>query len=190
MNKGKRLIPEDLLQYVNDLNEYHPDPEAEWGGGPGGISIRGGTGITVTGADIKTISVNNDVAMKTDLATVATTGDYDDLTNKPTITNVEANPSGVTPTATLTSLEVGSTVYNIPQGGDSQNIIEIENVINLNGYTLTQEQYDSVDYGTIIRCTYTDDVSTQIYNYLIFAKRTSNDYWYCVQIDSRDARNV
>lgn len=31
MNKGKRLMPEDLLQYVNDLNKNHPDPSGGWG---------------------------------------------------------------------------------------------------------------------------------------------------------------
>lgn len=58
----------------------------------------------------------DDVTNKPSFATVATSGDYDDLINKPTITNVEAN-TGDTPSATLNTLTVGDTVYNIPGGG-------------------------------------------------------------------------
>ena len=74
------LIPKYLLEYATDLQENHPDPSAEWGGGS---SYTAGTGISIAD-DI--ISVNSDVAMKTDLATVATTGDYDDLSDKPVFT--------------------------------------------------------------------------------------------------------
>lgn len=57
MNKGKRLIPEDLLDYVQNLNNNHPDPSAEWGN-----TYTAGTGIDITGAEI---SVDNTVATKT-----------------------------------------------------------------------------------------------------------------------------
>lgn len=57
-------------------------------------------------------------ATSASLSTVAFSGDYTDLTNKPTITSVVAN-TGSTATATLTDLQVGSTVYEIPQGGGS-----------------------------------------------------------------------
>lgn len=47
------------------------------------------------------------------LATVATSGDYNDLSNTPD--SVEAN-TGSTPSGNLVDLQIGNTVYNIPQG--------------------------------------------------------------------------
>lgn len=82
------LIPKYLLDYATDLQENHPDPSAEWGGGSGGDTIQAGTGIVITteSDDTKTISVDTeDVAMVASLSSVAFSGDYDDLTNKPTI---------------------------------------------------------------------------------------------------------
>ena len=49
-----------------------------------------------------------------DLATVATSGDYDDLTNKPTIPDAV---SGTNDGTNWTSLTIGSTTKAIPQGG-------------------------------------------------------------------------
>lgn len=64
------LIPKYLLDYATDLQENHPDPSAEWGGGSGGSPIEAGTGIVITGDETKTISVDTeDVAMKTDIPT-------------------------------------------------------------------------------------------------------------------------
>lgn len=81
----QRLIPKYLLEYAEELQEYHPDPTAEWGGG-GGSPIEAGTGIVITGDETKTISVDTeDVAMVSSLSGVAFSGDYEDLTNKPTI---------------------------------------------------------------------------------------------------------
>lgn len=83
------LIPKYLLDYTRELNQNHPDPSDPWGGG-GGSPIEAGTGIVITGDDTKTISVDtDDVAMVSSLSAVAFSGDYDDLTDKPTIpTNV------------------------------------------------------------------------------------------------------
>ena len=120
------LIPRYLLQYLTSLEYHHLDPTAEWGGS--GSTYTAGDGITISDEDV--ISIDNTVALKTDipsltgyatetwvtnqgylvqsdladyvtstdlsaellnyaelsdLSTVATTGDYDDLTNKPTI---------------------------------------------------------------------------------------------------------
>ena len=82
------LIPKYLLDYAEELQENHPDPSAEWGGGSGGDTIQAGTGIVITteSDDTKTISVDtDDVAMVASLSTVAFSGDYDDLEDKPTI---------------------------------------------------------------------------------------------------------
>jgi len=97
------LIPRYLLQYLTSLEYHHTDPTAEWGGG--GSTYTAGDGITISDEDV--ISIDNTVALKTDLldyvtstdlaaellnyaelsdlATVATTGSYNDLLNKPTI---------------------------------------------------------------------------------------------------------
>ena len=81
----QRLIPKYLLEYAEELQENHPDPSAEWGGS-GGSPIEAGTGIIITGDDTKTISVDTeDVAMVSNLATVAFSGSYNDLSNTPTI---------------------------------------------------------------------------------------------------------
>lgn len=52
----------------------------------------------------------------TDLATVAFSGSYNDLTHQPTIPSVSANPS--TTTATLTGIEIDGTNYAV-QGGSA-----------------------------------------------------------------------
>ena len=54
------LIPKYLLDYAEELNENHPDPSAEWGGG-GGSPIEAGEGIEITGTDTKTISIDDTV---------------------------------------------------------------------------------------------------------------------------------
>lgn len=63
------------------------------------------------------------------LATVATSGDYNDLTNKPTIPDAV---SGTNDGTNWTTITIGSTTKAIPQGGGS-------NVV-----TLTQAQYDAL----------------------------------------------
>ena len=76
---GKRLIPEYLLKYSEDLHKNHPDPSASWGGGSeGGGDYTAGYGIKI---DNKDISIDqNVVALKSDIVT-----SYNDLTDKPTI---------------------------------------------------------------------------------------------------------
>ena len=116
------LIPRYLLQYLTSLEYHHLDPTAPWGGGGGG-SYTAGDGIEISDEDV--ISIDNTVALKTDipsltgyatetwvsnqdyvtstdlsaellnyaelndLATVATTGDYDDLSNTPDLSVYE-----------------------------------------------------------------------------------------------------
>jgi len=90
------LIPKYLLDYTTELNKNHPDPSDPWGGGGGGSPIEAGEGIEITGTDTKTISIDNTVvATKDELFS----GDYNDLTNKPTI------PEGVTILTISTSVK-------------------------------------------------------------------------------------
>ena len=64
---GKRLIPEYLLKYSEDLHKNHPDPSASWGGGSeGGGDYTAGNGITINN---KEISIDQDVvALKINLS--------------------------------------------------------------------------------------------------------------------------
>ena len=64
------------------------------------------------------------------LATVATTGDYDDLTNKPTI---PAAVSGTNDGTNWTSLTIGNSTYGI--GGGSSEQVYIFNKTDNNGTT-------------------------------------------------------
>ena len=56
----QRLIPKYLLEYAEELQENHPDPSAEWGGGSGG-EYTAGTGIDITD---NVISVDNTIETK------------------------------------------------------------------------------------------------------------------------------
>lgn len=104
---GRRLMPEYLLKYSEELQKNHPDPSASWGGGGGGGDYTAGEGIDITG-DV--ISIDEEVvAKKTDIPDVsdfvtdtdlntaladyelkseAFSGSYDDLTDKPTLATV------------------------------------------------------------------------------------------------------
>lgn len=68
----QRLIPKYLLEYSEELAKNHPDPTAEWGGS-GGSPIEAGNGIEITGDDVKTISIDEEV--------VATKSELPDMTN-------------------------------------------------------------------------------------------------------------
>ena len=109
----QRLIPKYLLEYTEELQEYHPDPSASWGGGSGG-SYTAGTGIDI---ENNVISVDNTVAMKTDIPDVsdfvtstelsteledyelkseAFSGSYSDLSNKPDLSVYELKTDAFT----------------------------------------------------------------------------------------------
>lgn len=124
------LIPRYLLQYLTSLEYHHLDPTAEWGGS--GSTYTAGDGITISDEDV--ISIDNTVALKTDipslagyatedwvstellnyaelsdLATVATTGSYNDLTNKPNLANYVT-------TNTEQNITKVKTIYNTSNG--------------------------------------------------------------------------
>ena len=48
---GRRLMPEYLLKYSEELQKNHPDPSASWGGGSGG-DYTAGYGIDITNDEI------------------------------------------------------------------------------------------------------------------------------------------
>ena len=99
---GRRLMPEYLLKYTEEMNKNHPDPSASWGGGSGGGEYTAGDGIDISEENV--ISVDNTVALKSEIPDVsgfitetdmntaledyelkseAFSGSYNDLTDKP-----------------------------------------------------------------------------------------------------------
>ena len=129
-SRGKRMVQEDELTYLQELKEAHSDPSAEWGGG--GSSYTAGTGITI---DDGVLSVNAkagsgivldtdltddslvimidqaDIPYKSDLATVATTGSYSDLSGKPTIMpTIELTYGTPATPSQIATFEVGATM--------------------------------------------------------------------------------
>lgn len=138
-NNGKRMVKEDLLNYLEAVQTNYPDP-SDIGGG--GSSYTAGTGIDITNdvisVDSTVVALKSDLldyvttselatelsnyvtstdlaaelldyAELSDLATVATTGSYNDLSNKPDLSvyaklnddtqNITANNITVTPGA-------------------------------------------------------------------------------------------
>lgn len=81
----QRLIPKYLLEYATKLEEKHPDPSADWGGS--GSTYTAGEGIVIENDEISVDT--EDVAMVQNLATVAFSGSYSDLSNKPDLSVYE-----------------------------------------------------------------------------------------------------
>lgn len=174
--QGQRLIPEYLLKYNEELHNNHPDPSAPWGGGGGGTPIEAGTGIEITGVDVKTISIDDTVALKEDIITSyndltdkpdlsvyelkseAFSGDYDDLTNKPTIPDAV---SGTNDGTNWTTITIGNTTKNIPSGGSggsyvagtgidiTNNTISIDNTVALKSELFSGDYNDLTNKPTI-----------------------------------------
>ena len=141
-NFGKRMVAEDLIKQI---------------GQGGGSTYTAGDGIAISEEDV--ISVDNTVALKSDLsdyaktadlATVATTGDYDDLTDKPDLTDYTKtkdyslipkcpNPVTMGPTSATTEA-VQAWMKTLPTiigrsgsaGVEALETLGFTNVINLN----------------------------------------------------------
>ena len=71
----RRMISDTLQKYLKQVKETYPDPTDI-----GGSNYTAGTGIDITNNEI---SIDNTVALKSELFS----GDYDDLTDKPDLTN-------------------------------------------------------------------------------------------------------
>ena len=83
--------------------------------------------------------IGTDIARVSALSTVATSGSYNDLIDKPTITTV----SGVNDGTNWTSLTIGSDTYGLGGGGSSGEMIGLE-IERLGTTTLTQELADKI----------------------------------------------
>ena len=182
----QRLIPKYLLEYAEELQENHPDPSAEWGGGSGGDTIQAGTGIVITteSDDTKTISVDTeDVAMVNSLSSVAFSGSYSDLTNKPTNLVTTDGAEIITGTKTF---EMPITVrYDSMSADQAQYKYDSINYTNLSYNITLQPNANSVgtmvielpeDSGTIAT---TGDIPTNVSDFY-------NDAGYITGITSGD----
>ena len=125
--KGRRMVYEDDIAKIGE------------GGGGSDITLHAGTGISIT-----TGETAEDKVIAIDTETVAVKSD---------ITAVAAN-TGSTPSATLTDIQVGDTVYGIEAGGgeaDNKTIItnaqgKLETAVG--GYTETITSYGCSLPGT------------------------------------------
>lgn len=81
----QRLIPKYLLEYSEELVKNHPDPSESWGGS--GSTYTAGEGIVIENNEISVDA--EDVALVKNLATVAFSGSYSDLSNKPDLSVYE-----------------------------------------------------------------------------------------------------
>ena len=75
------------------------------------------------------------IPFKVDLATVATSGNYNDLTNKPTIPVVSANPTVTT--GTLTAINIDGVGYSVPSGGTATVLKDDVVIVNNSSNELT-----------------------------------------------------
>ena len=135
-------------------------------------AVEGGIKVLQLDGTSKTVEVGgssevdwSDIQNKPSFATVATSGDYDDLLNKPTIPDaVEGNPtvpSGTTPTD-LTGLKIGNDYFGIVAGSSLTTLDKSEN------YYL----------WTLAKSSFTEDEAAGIFehpeNYEILARQDSN----------------
>lgn len=122
------LIPRYLLQYLTSLEYHHLDPTAEWGGS--GSTYTAGDGITISDEDV--ISIDNTVALKTDLLNYVTSSElvtelsnyvtttdlatellnYAELDDIPTKTSDLTNNSGFITSSALTGYATETWVTN------------------------------------------------------------------------------
>ena len=77
--QAQRLMPLYLLEYSEKLFTNHPDPSAPWGGG--GSEYTAGNGINISTGNV--ISVDNTVALKSDLPTNYVTLDTEQTITMP-----------------------------------------------------------------------------------------------------------
>ena len=191
-NKPDLSVYVEKQQTYNDGNDYRSVSVDYWaddedsqivlnntdGSDIGSLGIASGIPFVSNGVDsyelVDSCAKAQSAIQSSDLATVATTGDYDDLLDKPTIPDAV---SGVNDGTNWTSITIGNTTKAIPQGSsvniDDQTIIEdvgtgkIKTAIG--GYIGSVDGYDTwIDYSITLG----EDDTNNFYNY------SSNGYKY------------
>ena len=145
----QRLIPKYLLEYAEELQENHPDPSEDWGGVD---NIEAGTGIAITGDETKTISVDEEtVAMVSNLSTVAFSGSYSDLSNKPDLSVYELKTDAFSGDYADLTNKPDLSVYELKSeafSGDYNDLTNKPTIPTVNDSTITFTQ-GGVTKGTI-----------------------------------------
>ena len=125
------LIPKYLLEYLGEVNELHPDP-SDLGGGD---NIEAGTGIVITGDETKTISVDDEtVAMVANLSTVAFSGSYSNLSDKPDLSVYELKEDAFTGDYRDLTNKPDLSVYELKSEAFSGNYNDLTNKPDLSIY--------------------------------------------------------
>lgn len=138
----------DLNSYVKSINNVKPDSDGNVtisvGGGSGNYTlptassstlggVKIGSGLTINTSGVVSADVTSSTltayAKTTDLSAVATSGSYNDLSNKPTIPSAYTLPNATS--STLGGVKVGS---NISVAGGTISITK-SNVTSALGYT-------------------------------------------------------
>lgn len=139
------LIPKYLLDYLGEVNELHPDP-SDLGGGD---NIEPGTGIVITGDETKTISVDDEtVAMVANLSTVAFSGSYSNLSDKPDLSVYELKEDAFTGDYEDLTNKPDLSVYELKSEAFSGNYNDLTNKPDLSVYA------ETADLGN---CAYLDE---------------------------------
>lgn len=136
---------------------------------PSVADFTAGPGIVIDedlGNNTVSIEVDqSDIPFKVDLASVAFTGDYDDLSNKPSIPEVSGTDDGTN----WTSLTINGDTYDIPQGGSGS--------VNIDNKTIIENEDEEIEtaiggykYKETEGITLTDGTPTQI--------DTENNEWH------------
>ena len=133
------LIPKYLLDYLGEVNELHPDP-SDLGGGD---NIEAGTGIVITGDETKTISVDDEtVAMVANLSTVAFSGSYSNLSDKPDLSVYELKEDAFTGDYDDLTNKPDLSVYELKSEAFSGNYNDLTNKPDLSVYAETADLGD------------------------------------------------
>lgn len=105
----------------------------------------------------QTTEIDTEVVDEVDLATVATTGDYDDLVNKPTIptaTSDLTNDSGYITSSALTPYALSSSLAAVATSGDFDDLINKPIIPTVNDGTLT------INQNGVLKGTFTANASS------------------------------
>lgn len=133
----------------------------------------------------------SDVTDFPSLATVATTGDYDDLLNKPTIPDAVSVTQIVSTGTNIADIDIGGTTTHLyaPSGGGGATAFVAE--FNVTTYADVKDAYDN---DAILVCTVDDSGNTMtlqlvyfdVANEIFYFAFPTSDGWYLTQLSNAD----
>lgn len=156
--QGQRLMPEYLLKYSEDLQKNHPDPSANWGSGGGSGDYTAGIGIDISAQDVISANVKagagvvvdedlsddslvvmidqDAIPFKSDLKSVAYSGSYNDLSNKPTIPSATSELTNDSGFITGSALADYAKLYDTTQSITAQNLSAVDGTLHVQTSTV------------------------------------------------------